>query len=135
MDIHTDISLRHGLAGYVVAVAAEVGVPVEGTGFEVSDTATAYLGLAGRQAGRDLMLVWGERVGWSVAVETTPSEPPSVIARLGGVDPVPDPRDVGRFAVDVQAGRGPGAGRPDFRFPGDRDDLAGRLSRYAVDLV
>jgi len=43
MDTHpeTTRTLGQGLAGYVRAVAAEVGVPTEGTGYEVSDTVTA----------------------------------------------------------------------------------------------
>ncbi|MEU4805893.1 DUF6292 family protein [Actinosynnema sp. NPDC023587] len=95
--------LTVGLAGYVYAVAEQVGVPPEGTEYEVSDTATAYLGLA-EGAGRDLMLLWSELHGWSIAVETDPSEPPVVLARLG-VSLVPPPRAVARFVADVLAGR------------------------------
>ncbi|WP_245617441.1 DUF6292 family protein [Amycolatopsis taiwanensis] len=43
-------------------------MPPEATSFEVSDTATAYLGLARRWSARpvdDLMLVWSERHGWA----------------------------------------------------------------------
>ncbi|MEU3273061.1 DUF6292 family protein [Saccharomonospora sp. NPDC006951] len=39
---------------------------------EVTDTATVYLGLTSSTADRphcDLMLVWDERFGWSVAIE------------------------------------------------------------------
>ena len=53
----------------------------------MTDTATAYLGLDQRSAtrpGHDLMLVWDERLGWYVAVETTPTETPVVIAYLDG---------------------------------------------------
>ena len=138
MDTHpeTTRTLGQGLAGYVRAVAAAVGVPTEGTGYEVSDTATAYLGLSDRWAGRDLMLVWSERHGWSIAVETQPTEPSVVVAHLGGGDPVPEPAVVGRFVADVEAGsptrQRP---RPDFAADGNRDVLAKRLSRYAVDLA
>lgn len=75
--------LSRGLAGYVRAVAAAVGVPGEGTESEISDTATAYLGLARRSAelpDRDLMLLWSEQVGWHIAVETDPGEEPMVLA-------------------------------------------------------
>lgn len=138
MDTHpeTTRTLGQGLAGYVRAVAAEVGVPTEGTGYEVSDTATAYLGLSDRWAGRDLMLVWSERHGWSIAVETEPAEPPVVVAHLGGGDPVPEPAVVGQFVADVEAGAPTGPRpRPDFAAAGNRDVLARRLSRYAVDLA
>jgi uncharacterized protein DUF6292 len=138
MDTHpeTTRTLGQGLAGYVRAVAAEVGVPTEGTGYEVSDTATAYLGLSDRWAGRDLMLVWSERHGWSIAVETEPAEPPVVVAHLGGGDPVPEPAVVGQFVAEVEAGGPTGRRpRPDFAAAGNRDLLARRLSRYAVDLA
>lgn len=137
MDTHpeTTRTLGQGLAGYVRAVAAAVGVPTEGTGYEVSDTATAYLGLSDRWAGRDLMLVWSERHGWSIAVETEPTESPMVVAHLGGGDPVPEPAVVGRFVADVEAGSPMGVVRPDFAAVGNRDVLAKRLSRYAVDLA
>ncbi|WP_255569966.1 hypothetical protein [Amycolatopsis sp. FDAARGOS 1241] len=43
MDTNADstVALARGLAGYVHAVATELGLPAEGTSFEISDTATA----------------------------------------------------------------------------------------------
>ncbi|GAA3432670.1 hypothetical protein GCM10018954_022730 [Kutzneria kofuensis] len=70
-------ALSQGLAGYLAAVATAVGVPTEGTSYEVTDTATAYLALVERRPdrpGHDLMLVWSEHAGWVVSVETEPSE-------------------------------------------------------------
>jgi uncharacterized protein DUF6292 len=99
--------LSHSLARYVRQVAAAVGVPVEAVGYEVSDTATAYLGLAERlpeHAGRDLMLVWDERLGWHIGVENEPGEPVLVLCYLGG-DAVPPPTTVARFVADAVAGR------------------------------
>lgn len=122
-------ALSRGLAGYLAAVAAAVGVPVEGTSYEVSDTATAYLALISRlpdRPGRDLMLLWSERGGWTMSVETQPIEAPVVLARLGG-DLAPEPQAVARFVVDVLAGRtddGLAAGRV------SRPALAARLSPY-----
>lgn len=124
MDDSALISL--GLARYVRAVAEEIGVPPEGTEFEVSDTATAYLGLEG--PGRDLMLLWNERRGWSIAVETDPTEKPVVVAHLG-LPLVPPPDEVARFVDDVLAGKSGGA-EPDFATTQDRRRLAGRLSEY-----
>ena len=105
MDSHpeTTRTLGQGLAGYVRAVAAEVGVPTEGTGYEVSDTVTAYLGLSDRWAGRDLMLVWDERLGWYVGVETRPDETQLVLCYLGG-DAVPTPGAVAQFVAETVAG-------------------------------
>jgi len=137
LDDETDsaTALRQGLAGYVRAVATVVGVPPEATGFEVSDTVTAYLGLAQRWAlrpGRDLMLVWSERDGWYVAVETAPAEPPVVVDFLGGVDVVPAPQAVAWFVADVISGRRLCGTRPQFPITGNRDDLAVRLAAYAA---
>lgn len=131
--------LRWGLEGYLRAVAAEIGVPVDGTSFEISDTATAYLAIAPRWSahpGRDLMLTWGERTGWMLEVETDPTEATAVMARLGGDDPVPEPDVVARFVRDVVAGR-VDEDRPEKTdgspTTGGRRYLADRLSRYGAD--
>jgi hypothetical protein len=127
--------LEHGLAGYIEAVAAAVGVPVEATGFEISDTVTAYLGLAqgwSKRPGRDLMLVWDERQGWLIAVETNPAERPVVVAHLGGVDIIPLPRVVARFVSDVLGGCHPRQLWPADPATTSRDVLTARLSRYAL---
>ncbi|MFC0436943.1 DUF6292 family protein [Kutzneria buriramensis] len=125
-------ALTRGLAGYLHAVAEAVGVPVDGTSYEVSDTATAYLALIRRTSdrpGRDLMLVWSEHDGWAVSVETEPLEPPILLSFHGGEDPVPDPRIVAHFVTEVLDGRR-GAGRPTS--PRGRAHLAERLTSYAV---
>lgn len=99
--------LHHALASYVRQVAAALGVPTDAVSHEVSDTATAYLGLTHRwveQPGRDLMLVWDERLGWYVAVETAPGEAPFVVGSLDG-DAVPTPATVAVFVTDVVTGR------------------------------
>ncbi|MEU5696534.1 DUF6292 family protein [Actinosynnema sp. NPDC020468] len=123
-----DLAVLHsGLAGYVRAVAEAVGVPPEGTGHEVSDTATAYLALA-EGTGDPLMLLWSEWRGWSIAVETGPAEPAVVVAHLGA-PLVPEPAAVARFVRAVLAG-GRGDPEPDFRAD-DRGALARSLVGYA----
>lgn len=95
--------LRQALAAYVREVAAAVGVSVECSSCEVTDTITAYVALNGRSPrfpGRDLMLLWTMRQGWSVAVETTPAESPQPVAQLGG-DATPPPERVRRFVSEV----------------------------------
>lgn len=134
MDERTDgtTTLSHGLAGYLRAVADAVGVPAEATSFEVSDTATAYLGLARRwpeRPGEDLMLIWSEQHGWAVAVETIPGAAPMVVAYLAGAEVVPAPDVVARFVTDVIASRRSGSPRPVF--PKERRELADRLAQYA----
>ena len=100
-------ALSNSLAQYVRQVAIAIGVPVDAVGYEVSDTATAYLGLTERlpeHAGRDLMLGWDERLGWYVGVENHPDEAHLVLCYLGG-DAVPPPAAVARFVADALAGR------------------------------
>lgn len=138
MDTRPDTAwaLARGLEGYVQAVATALDVPVEGTSSEISDTATAYLGLAERSTerpGQDLMLVWSEQQGWSVAVETDPAEAPMVIADLGSDERVPDPRAVARFASEVMAGRRPTRASSASPVPATRKELARQLAPYATD--
>jgi hypothetical protein len=95
------------LAHYVEQVATAVGVSADGVSHEVTDTATAYIPLDKRsviQPEHDLMLVWDERLGWYIAVETTPAEAPVVMAYLVG-ELVPPPGTVARFAADAAEGK------------------------------
>lgn len=126
-------TLSQGLAGYVRAVAIALDLPAEGTSFEISDTATAYVALrqAAQHPGEDLMLVWSERGGWVLAVETDPGAGSSVIAYFGGDDAVPEPPMVACFVREVLAGRREPGRSADFSTVGNRADLAERLLRYA----
>nr|WP_237439749.1 DUF6292 family protein [Amycolatopsis rubida] len=99
-------SLDSALAGYVRRVAEQIGIPLDAVTHEVTDTATAYLGLASGTAEhprRDLMLVWDERLGWSVAIEPRGNDHPPVIRRLRG-HIAPPPAAVAQFVADVLDG-------------------------------
>ncbi|WP_409186182.1 DUF6292 family protein [Amycolatopsis sp. VS8301801F10] len=117
-------ALRRVLADYVREVAAAVGVSAECTSCEVADTVTAYVALSGRSPrfpGRDLMLVWSVRQGWTVAVETTPSEAPQVVAHLGG-DVTPAPERVRQFVTEVlRSAEAAGSPGPALAAPGGGD--------------
>jgi hypothetical protein len=134
MTDHPAAGLAQGLDGYLHAVAEAIGVPLDGSSYEVSDTVTAYLALTrrwSRRPGRDLMLVWDETGGWSIAIETDPGEPPEVIARWSGTDPVPAPEAVARFVTQALSG-GPAEGRPaNVVAAPNRARLAERLMAYA----
>ncbi|WP_410608171.1 DUF6292 family protein [Amycolatopsis sp. lyj-109] len=126
-------TLERGLAQYVRAVASAVGVPVESTTVEISDTATAYLGLPRRWLDRpdhDVMLVWSERRGWSLAVETEPTAAPEVIAHHGGEDLVPTPAVVARFVADAAAGQHLGPANPVAVTTATRTSLTRQLRPY-----
>lgn len=128
-------TLERGLGEYVRAVAAAVGVPAESTTVEISDTATAYLGLPRRWLDRpdhDVMLVWSERRGWSLAVETDPADDPVVIARHAD-DLVPSPGAVAQFVADAVAGHHPGQDSPGPATAATRTSLAEKLRPYLHD--
>ncbi|RZQ63838.1 DUF6292 family protein [Amycolatopsis suaedae] len=130
------VSLARGVAAYLGAVARAVGVPLEATSFEVSDTVTAYLGLARRWSRRpdhDLMLTWSERHGWALAVETAPGERATVVAYLDSADVVPEPEAVAGFVTDVLAGRREGPEQPVYGTTVERGRLAAQLARYVTD--
>jgi hypothetical protein len=126
---HRPVPLSRRLATYVHEVAAAVGVPAESVACEVTDTATSYLGLDWQwptRADRDLMLVWDERLGWYIAVETDPTEAPVVIAYLVG-DRVPSPAAVARFVAGAAAGGGVTRIRPVLPMI-DRVELAEKMA-------
>ncbi|MGK3201115.1 DUF6292 family protein [Amycolatopsis sp. MEPSY49] len=128
-------TLERALGEYVRAVAAAVGVPDESTTVEISDTATAYLGLPRRWPGRpdhDVMLVWNEQRGWSLAVETDPAAPPIVLAHQGD-DVVLAPEAVARFVADTAAGRPAGPVPAGPVIDVTRRSLAERLKPYLRD--
>ncbi|MFC0430312.1 DUF6292 family protein [Kutzneria buriramensis] len=110
MNVDPDSLAARGLASYVHTVAAELRVPRHAVHHEVSELSTAYLALHRRSPvfpELDLMLLWDERHGWSVALETAPADDPVVLAYLGG-DVLAETDEVHRFVEDVIAGRCPG---------------------------
>ncbi|WP_134046142.1 DUF6292 family protein [Amycolatopsis arida] len=125
---------ERSLAGYVHAVAAELGVGPAGTGVEVADVNTGYVALpqrCPRYPNRDLMLVWGDRDGWVVAVETDPAEEPVIVAYFAD-DVLPEPAEVARFVRGLGAGEPVGlVVPPRWRERSATGDLAARLERYA----
>ncbi len=125
------VPLSRRLADYVHQVAAAIGVSADGISHEVTDTATAYIPLDQRSAsqpGHDLMLVWDERLGWYIAAETIPAEPPVVMAYLAG-ELVPPPAAVARFAEDIVANKGMNRIRP-VQSPTERSVLAERMAAH-----
>lgn len=91
------------LAGYIYAVARAVGVPLGGVVYEDAESRSAYLALARRCLAfpdRELMLLWDEVTGWSIALEAAPTERPTTLARLAG-DAIPVPQTVATFVDDV----------------------------------
>jgi hypothetical protein len=77
------------------------------------------------------MLVWSERDGWAVLVETDPAEPSIVVSRLGGDDPAPPPWVVARFVSDTLTSAPARPPAPAQHRP-DRRRLADRLAGYTA---
>ncbi len=78
------------------------------------------------------MLVWNERRGWSLAVETDPTAAPIVLAHHGD-DVVPAPAAVARFVADTAAGRPMGQTPAGPATTATRRSLAERLKPYLRD--
>ncbi|MEU7479176.1 DUF6292 family protein [Lentzea sp. NPDC042327] len=125
--------LSGALERYVFKVAEVLSVPRDGVSFEVTDTATAYIALGCRAVAhpnRDVMLVWSATQGWAVSIETGPTEPLIVLARLAG-DVVQAPEAVAGLVAESMTR--PGGGRlpvPAAR-PLGWSDLAECMARYA----
>lgn len=125
-----------GLAGYVRAVAAAVGVPERAAAWELGDRPAAYLALPDRCAGhseRDLMLIWSAERGWKVCLENTAHQPSAVVARLG-TRVIAAPAEVREFVAGVLGGLHKG-GRSAPPPPSDGPGLTELLSGYAVGRV
>jgi hypothetical protein len=125
----SDDALATALRDYVHAVAVAAGVPADGVTCEVTDTATAYLPLGRRSASHpdhDLMLVWGERRGWAVLLETPPGQPAIALGAMGG-DAVAAPAEVARFVRSTVTSPRPGCRLPGASARPDRTRLAARL--------
>lgn len=134
MELEPRSRTSRGLHRYVGLVSEALGQTGDAFWVHVESPATGYIPLDDRAPAfpnRDLALLWDERHGWSAAIETASGEDLIVISYLG-VDILPAPRVVARFAADLVAGKGPGqADPPAFREADADDDLAERIAGYA----
>ncbi|NUT53280.1 MAG: hypothetical protein HOV94_39245 [Saccharothrix sp.] len=100
MDWEFDDSEVRDLLAYVSEVTRAIGLSGECSCVQSDGSRLgAYLAVDGHLPGfpdRDVALLWDERRGWSVAVESDSAEPPFVLAALRG--PVtPEPATVARW--------------------------------------
>jgi hypothetical protein len=104
--VDTDSVFDRGLRGYVTAVGARLGVGLESCTIDPFFPASVYLALDGHLPDfpdRDVALLWDERYGWSVAIETHSGEDLIVLTYLGG-ELLPGADQVARFARSVAGG-------------------------------
>jgi len=134
--IDTEREFERGLRGYLDAVATAVGVGAESYTMDLDTPVSAYVAVdrsLSRFPGRDVALLWDEREGWSVAVETHSGEDLIVVARFGGTV-IPDPRTVARFldSARVETSRAACAAPATLRLPGNHHELTAELARWNV---
>jgi hypothetical protein len=106
LDSPDEFAFASGLRGYLAAVATGLGVGLESCAIDSLSPAAAYIALDGRVRRfpeRDLALLWEERLGWSVAVET-PSDGDLIVLTYHGGDLVPPPSEIGAFVAAVRSG-------------------------------
>lgn len=134
MELESRSRTTLGLRRYVGLVSDALGQTGDAYWVHGETPITGYIPLDERVPAfrdRDLALLWDERHGWCAAIETASGEDLIVLSYLG-VDILPTPRVVARFAADLVAGTGPGQPDPPaFRTLDADDDLDARLAQYA----
>lgn len=134
MELEPRSRPSRGLWRYVALVTEALGYVGHAYDAQPDSPASAYIPLEERMPAfpdRDVALLWDERHGWCGAIETASGDQFIVLSYLG-VDVLPAPRVVARFADDLIAGVGPGQAEPPaFRSVRDADDLTERLALYA----
>ncbi|MFD4368611.1 DUF6292 family protein [Rhodococcus sp. NPDC058521] len=96
-----------GFDGYIRTVVRELGVPIENWCCSTDPPMEAIVQIEGMlpgHPGRDVALVWGEKLGWALAVETRSGEDMIIVRELGG-EPMPAPSVVRAFANLVELPR------------------------------
>ncbi|MEV6908726.1 DUF6292 family protein [Amycolatopsis sp. NPDC051071] len=98
-------AVLQGLHRYVRLVIEELGLHGDAFYAQLEPTAGAYIALDRKlpeYPDRDVALVWDERYGWSVALETDSSEDLITVA-YHGREILPSPSAVAAFAREVCA--------------------------------
>lgn len=127
------LALQSALYAYLGRVASGLGVGPEAISYELADQASAYLALTARLSGwpdDDVALVWDQRSGWALALESNPGAELRVLAYYQQAQ-LPAPEHVVAFVNRLFAGTESPATPPvPPRF--DMTELADRLCPYAA---
>jgi len=114
------------LHDYLAAVCGQFGIGLESCAVDEDSPVSAYVALdvrLPRHPDRDLALLWDERHGWSLAIETHSGEDLLVLGYLGG--PVaPPPERIHRFVAAARRDGCRGLEIPDRREAAGLDALA-----------
>jgi hypothetical protein len=136
MDLDGEGMAARGLRRYVWLVAEAVGVGTEAAVVQLHDPLGAYLALDSRHAAypdRDLALLWDERHGWALGLETDSDADVRVLGYLA-VELLPPPRVVGTYVERICRGGETGPARPPSFGELPAVDLTDRLAAYAEPL-
>ncbi|PPK64969.1 DUF6292 family protein [Actinokineospora auranticolor] len=133
----TSDALHRALGEYLGAVAEELGVGAESTTVDLDTPLSAYIALDTElpdHPGRDTALLWDERHGWSVAVETHSGEDLVTVAHLAANAVAPAPRRIARFLAAVARGdrRRPQTAPVAIRDVDDSESLLDQLRRHPM---
>jgi hypothetical protein len=132
MELDRDGAEARGLRRYVRLVAEAVGVGAEASTLQLDDPLSVYLALercSPRHPDRDLALLWGERHGWSLGVETTISADVLVLGFLAG-EVLPPPHTVADYVAAACRDDEFGASVPRVT-PLSPEEMSARLVEYA----
>jgi len=108
MDLELD---GRGFRRYLRSVAEELGLADTGQFVHLEHPVHVYLPLDARLTtvpDQDVALVWDERRGWAVGVETEARDPVVPVSYFGD-DVLPPPEAVARFVREVLDGTRPTA--------------------------
>lgn len=132
MELESWSRPARGLRRYVQLVAEEIGCSGDAFWVQLESPVSAYLPMEDqlpRYPNRDLALLWDERHGWCLAVETASGEDLIVVSYFGHSH-VPPPRVVAAFVAQLLSGGAAGQSEPPA-FGTTPADLGAALGRYA----
>lgn len=137
VETEVDNAILKGLHRYVRLVIEALGLRGDAYCAQLEPITSVYVALEGRlpeRPDRDVALLWDERHGWALAVETSSGEDLIVAGHLGA-GLLPPPRVVAAFARSLLAGERSGQLEPPTFDATESEGLAGRLAEYAGSVL
>lgn len=128
MDLDAHDRTAHELRHYLASVAELVGVGCEACSIQLDHPVCAYIAVDQRLPTfpqRDVALLWDERHGWALAIETHGGSDLIVLGYLAG-GLLPSPFDVAAYLKRAVDGGGTGQSWPP---PPSRIDAGEELAR------
>ncbi|MFI9456654.1 DUF6292 family protein [Amycolatopsis sp. NPDC052450] len=134
MEPEFDDVILKGLHRYVSLVIEALGLHGDACCVQLEPIASAYIALERRlpsRPDRDVALLWDERHGWALAVETSSGED-LIVVGYQGLELLPPPRVVATFAESMYSDEATALLEPPQLGAAEAEDgLALRLAAYA----